>query len=396
MAQDQQNAPSETGINGSSSVLHRKAATGRAEHEARSVSIARALRLSAAKVADDLFDMAVAAISVRTQEVAGPDLIEFFDDSALLLLFDGPNSRRAAVVCSSTLVGALIQQQTMGKVLKDDGGQARSMTGTDAAVCAPFLDGLLERAATLPETDEDRTLLAGYRFGARAEDARLLHLAMEAPHYQVIHLELDIDRGNRQGQIVLCLPVPDQADTAEDQLQDGDQPKARSENLKTRLADTVPLLPIELSLVLATLKMPLSKIGALQVGDLLDIKHGCFDAVEIRTIQGCKVGKGTLGQLDGYRAVRIAQPEGGHDQRRSAPGKSSDSEQVEAGDVPTSTKSLLPHTDATVEPQSDLPAPFDEDMSLENVAGNLEPQELPDMSDIPSFDDLDLPNVAQG
>jgi flagellar motor switch protein FliM len=278
MTQDQQNAPLAPRSGGAKSALHRKMATGRTEHQARVMTLARALRLSVAKAADDTLDMAMAALSLRTQEVTGPDLLELFDDTSLLMLLDGPQRRRAAVIMDPALVGALIQQQTMGRVVHDVGGEARAMTGTDAAICAPFLDAILERAAKLPEAAADRQ---GYKFGAQAEDARLLHLAMEAPLYHVIHLDSDVERGSRQGKILLCMPVPDPSTDIEDADASGaEEAGANLTKPKLTLAQTVPMLQVELSLVLLRLKLPLHRVSGLNVGDVLSLDGASFDALD--------------------------------------------------------------------------------------------------------------------
>ena len=393
MGQDQQNAKTEPGT-GSGSVLQRKAASGRADHQARAMTLARALRLSIAKVADDVFEMAMATLSLRTQEVSGPGLFEFFDDGALLLLCDGPMRRRAAVVVDPLLVGALIQKQTIGQVMPDDASQQRSMTGTDAAICAPFLDAVLQRAEGLPEAEEERDLIGGYRFGARAEDARLLHLSMEAPLYQVIQISIDVERGKRQGDLVLCLPLPQAAARAQDGAALSEkEPHEKSKQPKHNLEETVSGLKIELSLILATLKMPLHGVSALEDGDVLQLEAASFDAVDIRTLQGRKVGQGVLGQIEGHRAVRIEHK----DQMVERPQRRSEDReglnQVELGTI-VGTNSQQNEDD----PPRDLALSSPENTThyRHEETGPAEADNLPDMSDIPDFDNLALPDAAVG
>jgi flagellar motor switch protein FliM len=322
-------------------------------------------------------------------------LIELFDDASLLLLLDGPFRQRAAVVIDPVIVGALIQQQTMGHVLPDDGGQARPMTTTDAAICAPFLDAILQRAAALPEAESDQRLIKDYRFGARAEDSRLLQLAMDAPLYHVIQMEIDIDRGNRQGKMVLCMPVPDASMATQDTdaFEDATIPES-DPKIMPSFAKTVPDLQIDLSLVLTQILMPLNKISSLKVGDTVALENASFDEIEIQTIEGRKVGKGTLGQLNGYRAVRVAHGEHKqHEPRRRAEDR--------AG---LQQPDLMPlgsiHDD--IGTGESLTAQFAEVLAEQNASGqtamaeNPDFADLPDMSDILDFDSLDLPDVAQG
>ncbi|NNK16829.1 MAG: flagellar motor switch protein FliM, partial [Sulfitobacter sp.] len=249
-------------------IIHRKAQVGKAEHQARAMSLAKALRLTLARVSDDLFDMSMAVIGVRTEKCAGDDLSGKLSDPGLLMLLDGPARSRAAAVFDPTLVGALIQQQTMGKVLKDTGDSARAMTPTDAAVCAPFLNAVLERAAPLPEDTDDQRLIAGYRFGAWVEDARVLGMALEAADYQVVQVQLDIAGGLRQGRLLLCMPQAEALSETLDapsSIESGMQGAAVQQPSEI-LSETVQNLKAELRISLVQLKMPLRAVGALEVG----------------------------------------------------------------------------------------------------------------------------------
>ena len=252
MGQDQQDMATDTAPTDNEdarSVLARKTQAGRVTHQARAMSVPKALRLTLAKVADELLDMAMAVIGVRIEKCESNRLAQVFKEPALLMLLDGPARRCAAAAFDPLLVGGLIQQQTMGTVLPDVGGEPRNLTETDAAICAPFLDALLERAATLPETEEERHLLEGFRFGTRPEDSRLLLMALEEPEYQIIHLTVDMAGGKRQGYITLCLPLS--AKMTEPTMPEHDRPgragDAEGRNMRS-LNETVLGLHIDLNL----------------------------------------------------------------------------------------------------------------------------------------------------
>ena len=98
--------------------LRRKVQAGEAEHQARAMSLPKALRLTLAKVANEFWGMPLAALGITTERRELDACAEVFDDSQLLLLLDGPEQLRAAAMLDASLVGALIQQQTMGKVFQ--------------------------------------------------------------------------------------------------------------------------------------------------------------------------------------------------------------------------------------------------------------------------------------
>ena len=359
------------------STLQRKARAGLQEHQARAMSVPKALRVAMAKVADDLFDMALSVIGATVERRSHEAAMAQIDDGALLILLDGPDRRVGAAFVSPLVVGALIQQQTTGRVRPSDGAE-RAMTATDAALCVPLIDALFERAVSLLDSDRDRAILAPYCYGSRAEDKRLLAMALDLPEYDLIRLTLDIAGGTRQGQLVLCLPVTTAAerpDTAHHQGQTAERPRAT-------LGDTVMCLHADLTVALCRVRLTVKRLGDLAVGDVLELPTDAFSATRLTTTTGRTLATGTLGQVEGLRALRLAHhPAGmGSPQRRAGDREGLDQptlgpalsasdvlDHVEIGDTATS----LPDSD----PLPDLP-------------------ELSDLSDLPELDDLPRLNTA--
>lgn len=286
------------------SVLLRKVHAGNEVRQTRAMSLAKALRLTLAKVADDLHDFAMAVIGVRSEIRGTEELVGLFDIAQLLVLVDGPNRSRGAIVFDRALVGALLQQQTMGKVLPVLEGDDRRMTATDAAVCVPFIDALFSRVAPLPDEAGEKALVEGYRFGAQVSDPRLLIMALEAPTYEVIHLTVDVAGGTRQGTIVLCLPhKPVYVDNVVDDKEKADRDPPKKKEVK--LGEVVMGLTAELKIVLAQIRMPVGTLQSLKHDDVFELGISAFNETTLMTIDGRKVGKGTLGQLNGMRAVQV-------------------------------------------------------------------------------------------
>ncbi|APE43844.1 hypothetical protein BOO69_10780 [Sulfitobacter alexandrii] len=350
---------------GGGSVLRRKTDSGRALHQARAMTLAKALRLGLAKTGDDLMGLTLAALSIRVEEVAGDALETCFDGEYLLMLLDGPGGRPAAAALDPQLVGALIQQETMGQVLPDLGGPPRAMTNTDAAVTAPFVDGMISRAACLPDDAQERQLIEGHRFGSRVDTPRLLSLALEEPRYRMIRIAVDIAGGVRQGHMLLCLPLPEEApvtgtvDTTSDA---GSNPAARPRTL----GDGALLLNVDLTVALARLRLPLARLSALRVGELLPLDSARFDLAEVLSPAGGRLVRGVLGQIDGCRALRI---------------------------VPEETGGVVPHRRATDREAAGQPdpvplggAPAPQGDALWESSDTLaEASVMPDLSDLPEL-----------
>ncbi|WP_223422867.1 FliM/FliN family flagellar motor C-terminal domain-containing protein [Tateyamaria pelophila] len=286
----------------SNTVLGRIAAAGREDHQARAMTLQKAMRVTLTKVADSLMDLPLAVIGSVVQKVTGDGLESVIDDDALLLLLDGPTARVGAVQFDPVLVGGMIQQQTIGTV-RPDTGAARPMTRTDAAICAPLLDAVFERVPKIVDSAEDARLVDGFRFGAKAEHSRALRIALEAPEYTILRLTIDLARGTRQGEMVIILPIQHLEVTVPEGPDDHGEHKLQPPEMSKVVMD----LTTELNMILCRVKLPLTKVRDLKPGDVLDIPPGHFPNVQICEKFGRVLGQGVVGHVDGLRAVKPKQ-----------------------------------------------------------------------------------------
>lgn len=354
------------------SLVQRKARTGREAQAARAMSLGRALRLTAAKQADQMLGLALGMLGVTRKPTGIEDVAASFDATTLFLLMDGPGSQVAAAVLDAPLVAGLIQQQTMGRVTPvPQEGPARQHTATDAALCAPFVEALLGRAALLPEEQADRELLQGYRFGVWAADPRVALLALEAPAFEVIEMTLDLAAGARVGKLTLVIPVPVRVAAQEERAQTDSDGPPHSKSL----ADNVLGLHAELTIALTRLRLPLQQITALKPGDLLDINLSSMAQALVLDKSGRAISRGTLGQIDGIRAVQVEQQKS---RQQSEPRRrAADRAELDLPDVTQPFAAQPDRRERTAAPTPDIPRLSDVD-----VFGDIDAlPELPDMED---------------
>ena len=368
--------------------LHQKVRLGQEEGQARAVSLGRALRLTLAKVGEERFDLPLAVLGVTSKLRSNGDLPKALGEGNLLLVLDGPEGARGGVVVEESVVAGLIQQQTMGKVIAPNGAPARTLTPTDAAICAPLIDAVLSRAALLPDAQKDRKLLEGFRFGAGVPDPRLMLMALEAPSYVVVEITIDMAAGTRQGVLKLILPEVSLRSSPAARL-----PKAAEDAPKIgALEETVMRLKVDLPVVLSRVSVPLSRISSLQVGELLEVPRANFDAVRLQTSDGKVIAVGMLGKSNLQRALRIVpqKPVSNIPKRRGG-----DAAELGLADPePGAFQSLsAPSAGAMASPGADLPD------ALEIGIGKgpeeiITVDDLPDLPDLPAMDDLpDLPDL---
>lgn len=279
------------------STLRRKLAKAKGRDPSGDRSALRALRMSLARASRDLMDLPLSVIGATQSRCGQDDLATYLNAEALLMLFEGPDRLSGAVTMDLPLTAALIQQQTMGKVLPNE-PVGRPYTETDAALSAPLVEAMLTRAAEMAQLPQDRLCLDGYRFGARAEEAQSLALALNGDQFRVFDLTIDIANGLHQGVITLVLPEPDSPEEciAPDVVKTPAGPNLNASAMGAKA---------DLLAVLCRLQIPLSEFSKMKPGDLIPLKPRRIEQTELQTIIGTTVVAGRLGQVDGYRAVRV-------------------------------------------------------------------------------------------
>ena len=381
-------------------VLARKTASARSARKAKATTLQKALRVTLAKVAEALMDLPAAVLSVSIQDIQGDEIEAALDDGQLQLILDGPKGCIGAAMFEPVVVGALIQQQTLGTVSAGPDPE-RTMTRTDAAICAPLLDTLFERAVPILDEPDEAALIEGFQFGAKAQDARTLALALDASDYVAIRLTLDIARGVRQGEVVLILPTLEARTEQQDGAGTGADPDVPKPGHD--MAKLVMGLNADLRMVVCQINLPLSRLNALKVGETLALTPGAFPNVQITTATGRILGRGEVGHVDGVRAVKpmraplhAAQP-----LRRASDKPLVDMPEVEVltatGRRMTVSREVDVSPDELAEAMTALPPSEERRAPAADAATDIafpveddvdDTNGLPDLNDLPNLEDL--------
>lgn len=282
------------------SVLRRKAHAAKEVWQARAMSPAKALRLSVARAAEDLWDLAAAASGLALTEETLDTAIEALPEEGLILLLDGPEGLVGAAYLPFAIVAGLIEAQTVGRVGKAP-PEVRAVTRTDAAMVAPLIDGMLERFDALLEDGGTAPWARGYRFGTMMDSARMLSLALKATDFHVMRFSLDL-AALREGEAILMMPVAEQV------AQISGSGAAAGSGGHGALEAQILQAPTELRAVLHRVSMPLSAVSALRVGEILEIPREALSKTEVEVGPQTVIGTTTLGQMNGMRALRLVLP----------------------------------------------------------------------------------------
>lgn len=290
------------GLEGKTSVVHRKARATREGGDSRHMSLARAIRLSLAREADQLFDLALTVATVEQRRVELGDVASALQEDGLLAVLEGEGGRLGAVSLDPQFLAALIEVQTTGKV---GAGPLRSRvaTPTDAAMALPLIDGLFKESdAMLAEALGDHEP-SRFRYVEQIADLRSLGLILTAPGFDFFRLTLDLGPGARMGRMDLLLPHVERVHggvSSREVMQGGDG------NLREAAINA----PVVLDTVLARISQPLKEIWALRPGSLIELPGDSLHAVQLLGTNGHLVAEARLGQLNGWRAICLQSSSG--------------------------------------------------------------------------------------
>ena len=279
-------------------ILSRKARQGSAQREVTTLTPTRALRLALARTADEMWGLPLAAQGVRRDRLDQDAALAQVAEGELILVMAADDGAAGLIVLGRQVLSALIEVQTLGAVLSGQ-AEGRAYTQTDGAMAWLYLGAVLASFADLLGADPLARQLGGYRLAGQAEDRRKAALFLDAVPHELFSAEVEIGGGARSGAVRLILPERDF----------GAPPMARAAGPAAGAA-ALRLVPTSLQAVLCALSLPLSRACALRPGDLLELPD-CLDAAMLVAEDGTTIARARLGQVNGFRALRLSGGSGG-------------------------------------------------------------------------------------
>lgn len=278
------------------SVIHRKAQVARDGFDAREMSPSKALRLSLAKSAARLMGLAITVRTVEQTVLPLSKIESSMGDDGLLILLDGPERARGVVRLDLQAVAALIEMQLKGRV-KQAEAAPRPFTPTDAAIAQPLINAVLEGFDQSMSEAGIADGASGFRFGDRVADAKTLALALSEPEFDHFRLNLDLAGGAKSG--VLDVVLPKAQHEPEGKLgEDGGE-------LALKLEENALNAPVILDATLGRVRVPLQDICNWKAGTVVPLSPDVLSEARLLGAEQHVVATVKLGQLHGFRAVRL-------------------------------------------------------------------------------------------
>lgn len=257
----------------------------------------RAVRLALTKAANDTVGLVLTVQSVAEEVTGLDDMLGTLADDLMLVELTREGDLAGLIALDMEMRAAVLEMETMGALLATQ-SEPRAPTRTDKMLCDPLLYSFL---SAFPAAVMD-TPLAGWADdvspGEKMQNTRAAGLVLKDCAYRIVRLNMDLGVADRQAQLVIVLPLV-QCDDLEvvAPAPDVDWAGALQENI----ADA----PASLNALLHRFSVSLATAQALRVGSILPLRGCSVNSVRLLAADGQVVAQAKLGQVGGYRAVRL-------------------------------------------------------------------------------------------
>lgn len=282
----------------SPSVLRRMAGAGRAEAAIGPMTLPRAAGLALSRAAQDVLRVPLSLSEAAHSDVPLDAVAELLPEGALLVLVHGQGGARGLMALDRSLLSAILQAQTTGRVTGATVAE-RNPTQTDAVLTRRFLSIFLDSLALRLEGQRYASWARSYSPRDRVADAKRLPHVLADGVYGTLRLTVDIAQGVRQGQLVLCLPSRGAPGVADDMA--SSEGRVWGEAIASRVLDS----QAELDAVLMRIKLPLSQVSRLAVGDVISFGAATLTRLRLEGAGGSQIGSARLGRANGMRAIKV-------------------------------------------------------------------------------------------
>lgn len=340
------------------------------------------LRVEVPRAADQLLAMQadVQAVTLSTMEHSA--VVAALTRHDLICLISRDARDVGLLVVDIGLLTALVEIQTLGQVTSVP-PKERVPTRTDAVVVSDMVDmWMADIARVAGEAGLGRDVpFSGFVREHGILDLRAVELTLDPGKYRSMRITMALGDDAKIGVMTFFVPATGGARAADEGT------------LGARLRPHLMDAEAGMQAILTRFEHPLGRVLALRAGDVLPIDPRCLTHMHLEVREGVPLAQGRLGQVNGFRAVRLtpvskegdAAPFFGAAMQGCGASKAREA----LPDLPASSEALeLP--DASGPTGGDLPDLPD----LSDLPDLPDMEALPDLPDLPDLGDFpDLPNL---
>ncbi|MEH6835486.1 FliM/FliN family flagellar motor C-terminal domain-containing protein [Falsihalocynthiibacter arcticus] len=355
----------------------------------------KAMRNALPKAADHALDLPLIVSDVSLKSHTREMLLSKLEDNRLYMLIQSTDDRLGIAIPDAALLASLIEIQTIGDVSPNP-PIARRPTRTDASLVEPFLDAVLAEFVHQLAGKEELPRFLGFSYSRVIEDQRHLPLVLPEDDYACFEIAVGLGKVAKPAYLILAYPSL-RVDTK------ASEDVGPSKKWTTKLEAGVMGAEVEIDVTLHTFTMPLDEVPNLVVGYEIILPRMSVNTLKVKGSDGSVVAQGSLGQSNGFRAVKISGGEGAKTAQSKSSMAQMNGNPLEAmgpvdGPIPvTATDAVLPMDTGVPKDFSDMSPPDEVDEPDDGLGDFRAMDDFPSMSDLPPMDNLppmgDLPDL---
>ncbi len=257
----------------------------------------RAVRLALTKAANDSVGLVLTVESVGEEVIALDDMLATLGSDLMLVGLERDGALSGLIALDMEMRAAVLEMETMGAVLAQP-AETRAPTHTDKVLCDPVLRSFI---AAFPQAVLGTPLegwMDGIGIGAKVESARAAGLVLTDRTYRIVRMGVDLGVADRRAQLVIALPLAEAATVPEP------APPAPVDWQQV-FQDNIYEAPACLEALLYRAPISLATAQSLKVGTVLPLPGCTVNSVRLLSRDGHELAQAKLGQIGGYRAVRL-------------------------------------------------------------------------------------------
>ena len=282
------------------SILRRMAGQAGDAAPVSPLSTSRAVRLALVKAGSDACGLVLDVVSTDEANSRLDAMLAGLDAGVMLVGLHRQDRLIGFVAVDVQLRAAVLEMQILGRLLAKAAAD-RPATGTDKALCDPFLAAFLSSLPPAVAGTDYAAWVADLQLGDQITDIRAAGMALADGDYRVLTMQMHLGGADRKAGLALALPILAAAPAPE--------PAApREDDWHTAFPAAVRDASAELTAQLARINVPLRQAQAFAIGDVVDLPGCSVMSVRLFAPDGRCVAQGKLGQMSGKRAVRIMAP----------------------------------------------------------------------------------------
>jgi len=248
----------------------------------------RQLRRAVADAGDSVLGVRLGMTEVSERSVEMTALTDIISTEGLIQGYEFDGRTCAIWTFDRDCIRACVEAQTLGRINANASGDRDGISAIDAALTNALVE------AILPAIDTSATPAA--EIGQVFENPEEAVLALFAPHYKVVDLTLDFDRGAISGRVQAIV-----IETVRS-LPNG---TASGQNRKKFLGDVIGGASAVLEAELYRTDLSFDALRELKVGSMIPVPRDALSELRLRGATGKTVARGRLGQLNGRKAIRV-------------------------------------------------------------------------------------------